>query len=45
MILASKPMTEAGDPKAAAKVCLEVIELDKEKYRLGHTKVTSSPQS
>ncbi|XP_050734448.1 myosin heavy chain, muscle-like isoform X2 [Eriocheir sinensis] len=39
LILASKPMTEAGDPKAAAKVCLEVIELDKEKYRLGHTKV------
>ena len=45
MILASKPMTQAGDAKAAAKVCLEIIELDAEKYRIGHTKVISSSYS
>ncbi|XP_053645273.1 myosin heavy chain, muscle-like [Cherax quadricarinatus] len=38
-ILASKAMTEASTEKEAAKVCLEAIELNKESYRLGHTKV------
>ncbi|XP_042243059.1 myosin heavy chain, muscle-like isoform X34 [Homarus americanus] len=38
-ILASKPAAEAEDEKAAAKVILEIIELEAEKYRIGHTKV------
>lgn len=37
-ILASKPAAQAPDEKSAAKVILEIIELEAEKYRLGHTK-------
>lgn len=37
-ILASKQAAAAPDEKTAAKVILDIIELDAEKYRLGHTK-------
>ncbi|MPC81441.1 hypothetical protein E2C01_076057 [Portunus trituberculatus] len=37
-ILASKPAAQAPDEKAASAVILEIIELESEKYRLGHTK-------
>ena len=32
-------MTSAPDPKAAAAICFETIELEEDKYRLGHTKL------
>ena len=32
-------MAKAKNDKAAAAVCLEVAKLEKEKFRLGHTKV------
>ena len=32
-------MAKAKNDKAAADVCLQVAKLEKEKYRLGHTKV------
>ena len=38
-ILAAKSVAKAKNDKAAANVVLDVIKLDKEKYRLGHTKV------
>jgi myosin heavy subunit len=38
-ILAAKVVAKAKNDKAAANGLLEVIKLDKEKYRCGHTKV------
>merc|ERR1719209_1556615 len=38
-ILAAKLVAKAKNDKAAAGAVLEAIKLDKEKYRLGHTKV------
>merc|ERR1719348_1893208 len=38
-ILAAKAVAKAKNDKAAAGAVLETIKLDKEKYRLGHTKV------
>ena len=38
-ILAAKLVAKAKNEKAAAGAVLETIKLDKEKYRLGHTKV------
>merc|ERR1719219_847079 len=38
-ILAAKAVAKAKNDKAAADVCLQVAKLEKEKYRLGHTKV------
>ncbi|XP_069185687.1 myosin heavy chain, muscle isoform X40 [Procambarus clarkii] len=38
-ILAPRAMNEAEDEKKAAKVCLDAIKMDEEKYRMGHTKV------
>jgi myosin heavy chain 6/7 len=38
-ILAAKLVAKAKNDKAAASAVLETIKLDKEKYRLGHTKV------
>merc|ERR1711887_84852 len=38
-ILAAKAVAKAKNDKAAAGAVLELIKLDKEKYRLGHTKV------
>ena len=37
-ILAPKEMEAAKEPKDAAAACLEKIELDADKYRIGHTK-------
>ena len=39
MILAPKKMSKAKEDKEAAEICMEVIELDTEKFRMGHTKV------
>merc|ERR1712165_641954 len=38
-ILAAKMVAKAKNDKGAAQACLDVTKLDKEKYRLGHTKV------
>ncbi|XP_047492678.1 myosin heavy chain, muscle-like isoform X15 [Penaeus chinensis] len=38
-ILASKPAAAAEDDKKACGIILEIVELESEKYRLGHTKV------
>merc|ERR550519_269602 len=38
-ILAAKAVAKAKNDKAAARVCLGVVKLDPEKFRLGHTKV------
>merc|ERR1739838_1037541 len=38
-IIAAKAVAKAKNDKAAAGAVLEAIKLDKEKYRLGHTKV------
>jgi len=38
-ILAAKAVAKAKNDKAAASAVLDVIKLEKEKYRLGHTKV------
>ena len=38
-ILAAKAVAKAKNPKAAAKAVLDEVKLEKEKYRLGHTKV------
>ncbi|XP_071547346.1 myosin heavy chain, muscle-like isoform X33 [Panulirus ornatus] len=38
-ILASKPAAAAPDEKSASKIILEIVELEEEKYRIGHTKV------
>merc|ERR1712193_386632 len=38
-ILSAKAVAKAKNDKAAAAVVLDAIKLDKEKYRLGHTKV------
>ncbi|XP_043189531.1 myosin heavy chain, muscle-like isoform X6 [Amphibalanus amphitrite] len=38
-ILAPKQMKALSDDKDATEKCLEVIELEHEKYRIGHTKV------
>ena len=43
MILAPALMKKAKEDNDAAKVCLEAIELDPEKFRMGHTKVASTP--
>ena len=34
-------MEEAKEPKEAASKCLEKIELDADKYRIGHTKASN----
>lgn len=41
-ILAPAQMQAEKDVKKAAAVCLEIIKLDPENYRLGHTKVFNS---
>ncbi len=38
-ILAAQAVAKAKNPKSAAKAVLDAVKLDKEKYRLGHTKV------
>ena len=38
-ILAAKAMANAKNDKAAAKALFEMVGLEVEKYRLGHTKV------
>merc|ERR1719385_601726 len=38
-ILAAAAVAKAKNDKAAAKVVMDVVKMDKEKYRLGHTKV------
>ena len=43
MILAPALMKKAKEDNDATKVCLEAIELDPEKFRMGHTKVASTP--
>ena len=42
MILAPKKMSKAKEEKEAAEICMEVIELEQEKFRLGHTKVETT---
>ena len=39
MILAPKKMSKAKEEKEACEICMEAIELEQEKFRLGHTKV------
>jgi len=41
MILAPNEMKAESDERKSAKVCLEVIQLDPELYRIGHTKARS----
>ena len=41
MILATKEMQKEKEDKDVAAVCFEKIELEQEKFRLGHTKVTN----
>ena len=43
MILATKEMSKEKEDKQAAAVCFEKIQLEEEKFRLGHTKVTNLP--
>ena len=38
-ILAAKAMADAKSDKSAAKALFEMVGLESEKYRLGHTKV------
>ena len=38
-ILAAKAMADAKSDKSAAKALFEMVGLETEKYRLGHTKV------
>lgn len=38
-ILAAKTISSAKTEKAAAKVLFDIVGLETEKYRLGHTKV------
>ena len=38
-IIAAKAVAKAKNDKAAAGAVMDVIKLDKEKFRLGHTKV------
>ena len=38
-IIAAKAVAKAKNDKAAAGCVMDVVKLDKEKYRLGHTKV------
>lgn len=46
MILAPNEMKkEDGNDQKATKVCLEVIKLDTELYRLGHTKARNPTMS
>ena len=40
-ILAAKLVAKAKNDKAAAGAVMDVVKLDKEKFRLGHTKVSS----
>ena len=40
-ILAAKAMADAKSDKSAAKALFEMVGLESEKYRLGHTKVQS----
>ena len=42
-ILAPKQMKALADDKDATEKCLEVIELEHEKYRIGHTKARAVP--
>ena len=39
-ILAAKLVAKAKNDKAAAGAVMDVVKLDKEKFRLGHTKVS-----
>ena len=38
-IIAAKAVAKAKNDKAAAGCVMDVVKLDKEKFRLGHTKV------
>ena len=38
-ILGAKEVAKAKNDKAAAGAVLELVKLDKDKYRLGHTKI------
>merc|ERR1711902_336368 len=38
-IIAAQAVAKAKNDKAAAQVVMDVVKMDKEKYRLGHTKV------
>ncbi|ODM89219.1 Myosin-13 [Orchesella cincta] len=38
LILAATAMLNATDDKTMAKACMDAIEMDPERYRLGHTK-------
>ena len=42
MILAPALMKKKEEDNDATRVCLEHIELDADKYRMGHTKVAST---
>ena len=39
LVLASSAMMAAPDAKAAASICFETINLEEDRYRLGHTKL------
>ena len=39
MVLAPKQMKKAKEEKESCEACMETIQLDKDKFRLGHTKV------
>ena len=41
MILAPNEMKAQTDEQKACKVCLEVIKLDEQLFRIGHTKARS----
>jgi myosin heavy subunit len=44
MILAPKQMQSAADEKEACKRCLEEVQLDPDRFRLGHTKARFEPR-
>ena len=39
LVLASSAMMAAPDAKTAASICFETINLEEDRYRLGHTKL------
>ena len=39
LVLASSAMMAAPDAKAAAAICFDTINLEEDRYRLGHTKL------
>ena len=38
-MLASSAMMEASNDKEAAHICFQIVDLEEDKYRLGHTKL------